>query len=189
MPPKAKITREMVIDAALALTRTAGAASINARAVAQQLGCSTQPVMYHFAKVEDLKRAVYEKADRLHTEYLLRTGAQENAMLGIGLNYIRFAAEEAQLFRFLFQSGFARGNSVPQMLDSEALTPILGAMQAATGLEPGQTKELFFTLALFAHGYASIIANHAFEFQEDVVAAHLERACRGAILSIREGTK
>lgn len=36
---------------------------------------------------------------------------QEDIMLGIGLNYIRFAVEEPHLFRFLFQSGFAVENS------------------------------------------------------------------------------
>ena len=67
MPPKAKITKEMVIDAAFDIARTEGAEQINARTVSQKLGCSTQPVMYHFAKIEDIKRAAYEKADWLHT--------------------------------------------------------------------------------------------------------------------------
>ncbi len=186
MPPKAKITREMVIDAAFALTRTGGAECVNARTVAQKLGCSTQPVMYHFAKIEDLKRAVYERADWFHTEYLMELRPQEDVMLGIGLNYIRFAVEEPLLFRFLFQSGFAVENSVPQMIDSEELKPVLSAMQGAMGLNLEQTKELFLTLALFAHGYASIIANNGLEYDEAAVAAHLERAYRGAMLAIQE---
>ena len=189
MPPRAKITREMVIDAAFAIAREAGAESINARTVAQRLGCSTQPVMYHFAKIEELKRAVYEKLDWFHTEYLMTIPPQTDVMLAIGLNYIRFAVEEPNLFRFLFQSGFAVENSVPQMIDSEALKPVLAAMQAAMGLGMAQTKTVFLTLALFAHGYASIIANNGLQFEEAVVAAHLEQTYRGAILAIQEDAK
>ncbi len=103
MPPKAKITKEMVVDAAFDIARIKGAEQINARTVSQKLGCSTQPVMYHFAKIEDIKRATYEKTDWFHTGYLLNVDEQsEDFMLGIGMNYIRFAVEEPNLFRFYF---------------------------------------------------------------------------------------
>lgn len=184
--PKAKITREMVLDAAFEVARTEGAENINARTVSQKLGCSTQPVMYYFARIEDLKRAVYTKLDRYHTEYLLNVAPGEDVMLGIGVNYIRFAVEETHLFRFLFQSGFAVENNIMEMIDSEELTPILAAMREGmkTGME--QTREIFLTLALFAHGYASILANNSLEYDGGMVKAHLIRAFRGAVLAARE---
>ena len=104
----------------------------------------------------------------------------EDFMLAIGLNYIRFAIEEPHLFRFLFQSGYAAENSLLEMIDSRELKPILAAMQEATGMKETQMKEVFLTIALFAHGYASLIANNSFAFDETVVSAHLERAYRGA---------
>ena len=66
MPPKAKITKEMVIDAAFEVARETGAENINARTVSKKLNCSTQPVMYHFATIEELKKAAYKKADWYH---------------------------------------------------------------------------------------------------------------------------
>ena len=99
MPPKAKITKDMIINAAFEVARETGADNINARAVAKRLDCSTQPVMYHFATIAELKKAVYEKADRYHTEFLMKIDKpQKGVMLGIGLNYIRFAIEEPHLF-------------------------------------------------------------------------------------------
>lgn len=181
--PKAKVTRDMVIEAAFAVARTAGAEQVNARTVSQELGCSTQPVMYHFATIEALKRAVYAKADRYHSDYLMKT---EDVPLGIGLNYIRFAIEEPHLFRFLFQSGFAVEGSLPEMLDSAELTPILAAMQGALGMSAAQTKHIFLTVALFTHGYASIIANNGLEYNEASAAKHLEQVWRGAVLCAQE---
>lgn len=70
MPAKAKVTKEMIVDAAFAIAREAGAENINARTVSERLHCSTQPVMYHFATMEELKRTVYAKADLYHSEYL-----------------------------------------------------------------------------------------------------------------------
>ncbi len=184
--PKARITKDMVIDAAFQVTRVEGAENVNARTVSQKLGCSTQPVMYHFSKIEDMKRAVYAKLDRFHAEYLMNVNPKEDVMLGIGLNYIRFAVEEPNLFRFLFQSGFVAENSLLEMIDSKELEPVISAMQEAMGLDMEQTKKVFLTLAMFVHGYASIIANNSLEFDENVVSVHLEQVYRGAILAIRE---
>lgn len=185
--PKARITREMVVDAAFAVTREAGAGQVNARTVSQKLGCSTQPVMYHFATIEALKRAVYAKLDEYHTAYLLKLEKpQEGVLLGIGLNYIRFALEEPHLFRFLFQSGYAVENNLLEMVGSEELKPVLSAMQKAMGLDAQQTKDVFLTLALFVHGYASILTNNHLEYDEALVAAHLERVYRGAVLAVQE---
>ena len=189
MPPKAKITRDMVIAAAFEVVRETGAENINARTVSKKLNCSTQPVMYHFATIEELKKAAYEKTGEYHTEYLVNIPkSQEKVMLGIGLNYIRFAVEEPNLFRFLFQSGFAVENSLLEMINSEELTPVISAMQKAMNTNIEQTKEVFITLALFVHGYASIIANNSLEYDEDLVATHLERVYRGAILALQEET-
>ena len=41
MPPKPKITREMVVDAAFEVARQTGSENINARTVSKQLNCST----------------------------------------------------------------------------------------------------------------------------------------------------
>ena len=149
MPAKPKISKEMIVDAAFEIARKEGMENINARTVSEKLNCSTQPVMYHFATIEELKKTAYAKADRYHSEYLMNVESpQKGVMLGIGLNYIRFAMEEPHLFRFLFQSNF-----------------------------------------LFAHGYASIIANNSLEYEEELIKAHLKRAYAGAVLAAQKETR
>lgn len=190
MPPRGKITRDSIAEAAFRIARARGAECVNARSVAEELHCSTQPVLYHFATVEEVRQAAYHRADRFHSAYLM-TIPEDAAepMLEIGLNYIRFAIEEPHLFRFLFQSGFAVERSLPEMVDSDELKPILGFMGEAMGLGPEQTREVFLTLALLVHGYASLIASGGLVYDEKAVAAHLERACRGAALAMEEETK
>ncbi|MBQ3386162.1 MAG: TetR/AcrR family transcriptional regulator [Eggerthellaceae bacterium] len=187
MPPKSKITREMVVDAALAIIRRGGVEGVTVRAVAEELGCSTQPVMYHFTTVEELKRAAYTAADCLHSDYLLQESPDEDPILSIGLNYIRFAVREPQLFRFLFQSGYSTERNLAEMIDSPQLIPVIGAMVEGAGLTPAQAKDVFLVVALFTHGYASIIANESLELDEAVVAAHLTRAFEGAMMAAMAG--
>ena len=182
MPPKSKITRDMILDAAVEVVRQNGFENINVRTVSAQLHCSTQPVMYHFSTMEALKKAAYARVDQLHSAYMMDIPPEQYPILGIGLNYIRFAVEEPQLFRFLFQSGYAEENSLLEMIDSEELVPVLAAMQEGAGLSMQKTKQIFLTVALFAHGYASIIANNGLEYDEKLIAEHLERAWNGAFL-------
>ena len=190
MPAKAKVTKEMIIDAAFEIAKEAGAENINARTVASKLNCSTQPVMYHFATIGELKRAVYARLDWYHTEYLMNVRNPQNGiMLEIGLNYIRFAIEEPHLFRFLFQSGFAVENSLLEMIDSAELLPVLSAMREEMNLNMEQTKDIFITLALFVHGYASILVNNALEYDEELIKKHLEKAYKGALLATQEEMK
>lgn len=142
--------------------------------------------MYQFASMEELKRAVYERIDRLHTEFLMRSGGERDPLLEIGLNYIRFAVEEPRLFRFLFQSGYVREAGLKEMIESPELAPVLSAMQAGLEMDGNGTKKVFLTAAMFAHGYASIIANNNLRFDEDTVAADLERAFTGAVMAVRQ---
>ena len=39
-----------------------------------------------------------------------------------------------------------------------------------------QTKKVFLTIFLFAHGYASIIANNSMQYDEELIQSHLEKA-------------
>ena len=187
MPAKAKVTRDMIVDAAFAVARETGAENISARTVSERLHCSTQPIMYHFATIEELKRTVYAKADHYHSEYLMDLkNPPKGVMLGIGLNYIRFAIEEPHLFRFLFQSNFFSGKTLLELIDAEELAPVLSAIQGALRISTEQAKKVFLTIFLFAHGYASIIANNSLTYSEEIIHSHLEQAYRGAILAAQE---
>ena len=183
MPAKAKVTKEMIVDAAFSIARQAGAENINARTVSERLHCSTQPVMYHFATIEELKRTVYARAYLMNMKKPPR-----GAALGIGMNYIRFAIEEPHLFRFLFQSDYFSGKTLLELIDAQELLPVLSAMQRALDMRLEQTKKVFLTVFLFAHGYASIIANNALKYDEELIHSQLERAYRGAILAAQEET-
>ena len=119
MAPKTKITREMILDAAFEIIRKNGDGALNARAIAEFLHCSTQPILYQFKTMGEIRDAVYEAADRFHTETIMR-GAEtaEDPFLGIGLAYIRFGRDEKNLFRFLFQSNRYDGISLADLISS-----------------------------------------------------------------------
>lgn len=184
MPPKAKITKEMIIDAGFEVARELGIEMVNARTVSERLGCSTQPVMYHFKTIEDIKKAIYQKADAYHTAYLMDIHG-DSPMLELGLSYIRFAQTEKQLFRLLFQSDEYSGKSISELIDAEGLLPILNVLSESAGTDIVRAKEIFRLLFLFVHGYAGMLANNTMKYDEAAIAADLERAFAGVCYALK----
>lgn len=105
MPAKAKVTKEMRVEAAFA--------------VARETGAETSIYLMNLKK------------------------ASNGVILGIGMNYIRFAIKEPHLFRFLFQSDYFNGSTLLEMIDAKELEPVLFAMQKAAGTDTERTKRSF----------------------------------------------
>ena len=53
MPPKAKISKEMILDTVLDITRQAGFDAVNARSIADKLQCSTRPIFTCYKNMDD----------------------------------------------------------------------------------------------------------------------------------------
>lgn len=188
MPPKARITEEMIVAAAFEIARTEGAEGINVRSVAKRLDCSTQPVLYCFSTMDELRKAAYARADSFHTEYITNIPKNSNdPMHEIGLNYVRFAAEEKPLFRFLFQSDGFPKNNLMELIEDEGLAPVLTALKQSTGVDGKRAREIFLSVFLTAHGYASLLANNSMNYDEKTVDVLLKKAMAGAVYSYREG--
>lgn len=186
MPPKIKITRDMIIDAAFEIARSEGAEHINARTISGKLRCSTQPVMYHFKKMEEIKKAAYQKADEFHSAYIADLHS-DNPMKEIGMLYIRFAVEEKNLFRFLFQSNEFCGKSISELINAEELQPIIAILCQAAEVSTEQAKAIFHSLFLFAHGYSSMFANNELTYDEDTILSDLDLIFNGVVYALKGG--
>ena len=186
MPPKARITRDMILDAAFDLVRQRGHGSLNVRTLARELGCSTQPILYNFATVEELMDALYRKADDFHTAYILpRTGEGPDALLMLGLNYVRFGHEEKHLFRFLFESDRFGGMDMDALLRGPGVGDLIAILAGGLGCGTAEAEKVFLTFFAVAHGLASLLANNAMVYDETECAGMLDTVFRGALASLK----
>jgi AcrR family transcriptional regulator len=175
MPKKPTTTKEDMISGAFRLIREKGHEALTVRNLASFLGCSTQPIMYQFPDTDVLKDLTYRKADSFHSEYIL-AGTD---LLDIGIRYIRFAKEEPQLFRFLFQSGRFSGLSLEDLIMAPETAEVLAAVSSEEELSAEEAAAFFEPLVAVVHGYASLIANNAMKYDPDAI--------RNALMMIAEG--
>jgi AcrR family transcriptional regulator len=180
MPPKTKVTKEMILDASFAIIRKQGHENLNARSIAKYLNCSTQPILYNFKTIDEIREAVYVIADEYHTEYIMPKENDRDPFLTLGLNYIRFAYEERNLFRFLFQSDKFSGKDMNSLLNDPELGQIIDVMRKELGVSGTKAKQLFMSFFCAAHGMASLLGNNAMEYDE--------KQCKKMLESIYIGT-
>ncbi len=188
MPAIAKVTKEMIIDAAFEIAKEMGAENINARTVSQKLGCSTQPVLYHFKTIEDVRIATYKKASEFHINYVTNlSGKYERPMLEVGMRHIRFAVEEKNLFRFLFHSNYYTGVSLYDWLTGENFDALFPILKKQAEADEQQAYIIFSQIFLVTHGIASLLANNAMVYDEAYCINTLSNAYFGIMYLIKEG--
>lgn len=72
------------------------------------------------------------------------------------------------------------------LLETEELLPILTVLQNELDMSMEDTKDVFSTLFIFAHGYASLYANNTMIYNEVNVIRALEKIFYGAIYATKE---
>lgn len=102
MAPKNKFTKEEMVTAALHVVREKGIDGLTAKTMADALGTSTQPVFTCFGSMDSARQEVYAAALRAYKDYAGAGLREEIPFLGVGMQYIRFAREEPELYRLLF---------------------------------------------------------------------------------------
>lgn len=102
MPPKVKFQKEEIIRAALTVARERGLEAVTAREIAKELGVSTRPIFTYYDTMDQLKSDICEMAKDHYREYIEAGLKEDIPFLGTGLQYIRFAREEPEMYKMLF---------------------------------------------------------------------------------------
>ena len=158
MPAVRKISKAQIIDAAVEVLRDGGYAAVNARSVAKKLGCSTQPIYFSFRNMEELKAALTERAIQMHTkrvqDSLRDHEGNDSRYSSYGMGFVRFAAEEKQLFRWLYLDGEQLGPYQSDILTQE----VIGVINEEFGYAEDVARRFHQDMIYFTYGLA-ILAN------------------------------
>ena len=158
MPAVRKVSKEQIIDAAVEVLRDDGFAAINARSVAKKLGCSTQPIYFSFKNMDELKAALTQRAIELHTQRvrdsLCAHEGNDSRYSSYGMGFVKFAAEEKQLFRWLYLEGEQPGTYQSDILTQE----VIGVIVDEFGYAEDVARRFHQDMIYFTYGLA-ILAN------------------------------
>lgn len=177
MPPKVKTTKEMVINAAFEITREDGIEAVNAKSVANYLKCSTQPVMYNFATIEELKLTVFDKAFAYMKEQVVfpKGKRSEYPMREVGLDYISFARREPKLFKLLFESSYSERCPVDDLGVDLDFQPVIEAFAEFLNVSVEEARKEWLIRYFMVHGIACRIVNQKVDYSDEQLLEFMGR--------------
>ena len=178
MPPKVHITKEAIVQTAVSLVRTQGADALNARAIALELGCSTQPIFSNFATMDALRQAVVVAAEILSQDYIDREMARAEypPYKASGMAYIRFAKEEKELFKLLYMRDRTR-EVIPE--ETDLTNQMQSYVQDQTGLAGNEAKLFHLEMWAYVHGIAVMLATDYLDLDWSLVSKMITDAYQG----------
>ena len=101
MPPKAKYSREEITAGAFEIARERGIEAVTAREVGKKLGTSSTPIFTAFKNMDEVLFEVRKAAMREFEERAKEAIHYTPAFKQFGMQMIRFATEEPQLFQLV----------------------------------------------------------------------------------------
>lgn len=177
MPPKVKITRDDIINAAVAIVRRNGAQELNARSIAGEIGCSTQPLFSNFTSMEELDVAVMTAAYGIYTGFINAEIARGEYPMykAYGMAYIRFAREERELFKLLFMSDRRGAEAVP----TDDFAASVEIIMEANGVSRESAELIHLEVWSATHGIATMLATSFLELDDSLISQILSDVYHG----------
>ncbi|HEK4860562.1 TPA: TetR/AcrR family transcriptional regulator [Clostridioides difficile] len=161
MPPKVKITKEMILNTVLDITREVGFEAVNARSIASKLQCSTRPIFTCYENMNELKNEFLAFAYEYYNQYVVnyRNSKSVSPYLLFPLSYIEFAQEETYLFKLLFINDLdlmmKEANDFYKEIYNEKKARLFSE---SIGIDLECAKVIFLDLFLYTHGIAVLTA-------------------------------
>ena len=185
MARKTMISREVILDAALKMLIRDGYASVNVKTLAAEIGCSTQPIVWHFENMEGLRLALSEYA----MAYAAKKAASsyENNLENfefLGRAYVKMALKEPNLFKFLYlgESPMGRPYNLKDVGRGKHKEMIY-MIAEQTGLNEDQVIRFVRDTIIYSHGIATMLATGVLKGTEKEMMTLINKAANAFILN------
>lgn len=160
MARKTQINKNIILQAALELLLEKGFQAVNIKTLSQKIGCSTQPIVWHFGNMNALRNELAEYALHYANEKMRSAANGMEAFNNVGAAYIEMAYQEPHLFQYLYMSGdngYLAENFDVFTSDENAVMVAQIAVQLKIPIEKANT--FFRNMMIYTHGLACFIAS------------------------------
>ena len=162
MPKKISISKDNILNTALEIVREKGIEFVSNREIAKKLNCSIRPIYYQFENSEELMGELKKNMIKYFYDFLTNNMNDEMPKYKqTGINYIKFAKEEKNLFKVLFMS--KTNLSIGEFIDAADgnFNEVEKYINMSTSLVGKDLKSFHVKMWLFTHGIANLLESDA----------------------------
>lgn len=187
MPPKQKITKELLLEHAYAIAEEQGIMAVTSRSVARAAGCSIQPVFSQFPTMEALRRETFDYACSVFVKEILAFEKRPDFFRQVTKWTLDLARKRPNLFRLLYLSdGFKENNFLDVMMTFESNQKIISQMTKRYRLNEELCKDILLRSCLFLVGIGTMICVNHMEFSDKQAADMMKRTVSDMIKGAEE---
>ena len=183
MPTKIRISKDMILDAAFEIVRQNGMEKLSNRELANKLKCSIRPIYYQFENVEEMQKELYLKIEKYFYKFLLDNMVEEIPRYKqIGINYIKFAKKERNLFQTLFMNENGLTPDVFVAKVGDEYKEVEKFVKISTNLKDDNIKSFHTKMWIFCHGIATLVASGTVKLTDNQIQDLLSCEFQGVML-------
>ncbi len=189
MPPKAKFTREEIIETALELAADKGIRALTARELGAALGCSTRPIFTAFENMEEVLCEVRKAAVARFSEYAKKAEQFTPVFKQVGLQMIMFASEHPKLYRLIFMSEKPESQTFDDVFDNlgEIAPLCVEVIRRDYELSYDLAMMLFKQTWIYTYGVGALIATGMCRFSVEEIQDMLSREFVAMLMLVKSG--
>jgi AcrR family transcriptional regulator len=186
----ARIPKDQILDAALKMLIRDGYDSINIMTLAKELGCSTQPISWHFGSMPNLRKELTEAAFQYADKKMIPPPDDVVAIdrfREMGNRYIDLAYDEPNLARFLTEAheGHSFAEQFIEILDRSMDETMSRQIADVLSVSVDQAEHLIQTLMLYVQGLVTMILSDRAQLESKEVAYEMiQRVGRNYMIGI-----
>lgn len=168
MSKSVTITKDMILATAFDIARKKGLDGISNRELAKKLNCSIRPIYYQFENVDELYKELYIEIEKYFYKFLMDNMNDEMPKYKqVGINYIKFAKEEKELFKILFMSKIDLGLNDFIAKDMEDFKELSKLIKISTNLNDEDIESFHIKMWVFSHGLATLVASSTINISDE----------------------
>ncbi|MBE5876845.1 MAG: TetR/AcrR family transcriptional regulator [Lachnospiraceae bacterium] len=189
MPPKAKYSREEIIQKAFEMARKNGIDSVVARELGKELGTSSSPIFTAFKNMEEVQQEVRKVAMREFEAYVRDAIRYAPAFKYVGMKMIEFAVNEPKLFQLLYMREHDRNQSFSMLIEElgDTVEVCIDFMRRDYDLTLEQAQVLFNQTWLHTFGICVLLAGRVCQLSQEEISQMLSMEFQGALMLIKSG--
>ena len=190
MPPKAKYTREEIINRAFEMSRKKGIDAVVARELGKELGTSSSPIFTAFRNMEELQKEVRKVALQEFETYVHDAVNYTPAFKYVGMKMIEFAMKEPKLFQLLYMREHDGSQNYDMLVNElgDTVEVCIGIMQKDYGLNRQEAELLFRQVWLHTFGICVLVAGKVCRLSMEEISEMLSVEFQGTLMLIKSGT-
>lgn len=188
MPPKQRITKDMILEQAFKIAEAQGIMAVTSRSVAKELGCSIQPVFSQFPTMEELRQATFDHACGVFVKEVLAFEERPDFFMQVTKWVTDLARNRPNLFRLLYLSdGFAVSDPLEVMMGFESNRRMIAKMTELYGLDENMCRDILLRGCLFLMGISTMICVNHMDISDEQVAAMMKQTVSDMVMGARAG--